>query len=181
MRRFYISDLHFGHKNILTYDNRPYFSVSEMDENLINNWNNVVDKDDFVYILGDVSWYGKLKEDEILNRLNGDKILIRGNHDDNTTSSYYFQVADYMEVKDGDKKVVLSHYPILSFNGMHHGAIHLYGHVHRLPEWNMANHHYAELSELYGRPIMAANVGCMMEYMDYTPRTLKEIEVALGW
>ena len=54
--KFYISDLHFGHKNILAFDNRPFFTLSEMEETLINNWNNRATKNDEVYILGDMFW-----------------------------------------------------------------------------------------------------------------------------
>ena len=57
---FYIADMHFGHKNIIRYDNRPFGSVEEMDKALIQLWNETVGSDDIVYILGDFSWY---KED----------------------------------------------------------------------------------------------------------------------
>ena len=53
---FVTSDLHFGHKNIIKYENRPFKDVEEMDQKLIENWNNKVGKDDTVYILGDFSW-----------------------------------------------------------------------------------------------------------------------------
>ena len=78
---FFTSDLHFGHKNIIRFDNRPFFSVEEMDKTLIENWNRKVSEDDTVYILGDISWYNDEKTTEIFAGLNGHKILIKGNHD----------------------------------------------------------------------------------------------------
>ena len=81
MAIFYISDTHFGHKNVLKYDNRPYFTVAEMDADLIRRWNNAVKPTDTVYHLGDFSWLKPAEESEILQQLNGTKILIRGNHD----------------------------------------------------------------------------------------------------
>jgi calcineurin-like phosphoesterase family protein len=54
-KNFYIADLHFGHWNIVRYDNRPFESIEEMDNALIRNWNNVVSDEDTVYILGDIS------------------------------------------------------------------------------------------------------------------------------
>ena len=78
---FYISDLHFGHKNIIAFDNRPFKTVEEMDEVLISNWNQTVSSGDHVYILGDLCW-GKAKDwPAVLERLSGNKHLIRGNHD----------------------------------------------------------------------------------------------------
>lgn len=59
-KNYYISDLHFGHYNIMRFDNRPFNSVEEMDKALIDNWNSVVSEGDTVYILGDFCW---LKED----------------------------------------------------------------------------------------------------------------------
>ena len=72
----FISDLHFGHKNIIRFDNRPFQSVEEMDETLITNWNNKINKNDTAYILGDISWYPKDKTAEILSTLKGNKYLI---------------------------------------------------------------------------------------------------------
>ena len=77
----FISDLHFGHNNIIRFDNRPFQSVEEMDETLISNWNNKINKNDTVYILGDISWYPKDKTAEILSTLKGNKYLLTGNHD----------------------------------------------------------------------------------------------------
>ena len=54
---YFISDLHFGHLNIIRLDNRPFTTLEEMDNKLIENWNNTVTRDDTIYILGDFSWY----------------------------------------------------------------------------------------------------------------------------
>lgn len=79
--RFWISDTHFGHKNIIEYCDRPFKSVSHMNETLIENWNNVVSDEDTVYHLGDVALGPWDEWDGILTRLNGRKILVVGNHD----------------------------------------------------------------------------------------------------
>ena len=78
--KFYISDLHFGHKNILSFDNRPFFTLSEMEQVLISNWNSRVEKNDEVYILGDMFWRNE-EATRILSELKGRKYLILGNHD----------------------------------------------------------------------------------------------------
>lgn len=75
---FYISDLHFGHKNAIKFDNRPFSSVEEMNEILVQRWNKVVHPEDTVYVLGDFFW--KRKDMLIyLPRLSGKIILICGN------------------------------------------------------------------------------------------------------
>lgn len=79
--RFFISDTHFGHKNIIRFCDRPFADVDEMNEALIDNWNNVVGEDDTVYHLGDVALGPWVEWDSILTRLNGYKVLVVGNHE----------------------------------------------------------------------------------------------------
>lgn len=79
--RFFTSDTHFGHKNIIRYSNRPFRDVSHMNEMLIKNWNDTVGPDDTVYHLGDVALGPWEAWDNVLTRLNGYKILVVGNHD----------------------------------------------------------------------------------------------------
>ena len=77
----YISDLHFGHFNIIRFDMRPFESIEEMDRELVKRWNDVVDKDDQVYVLGDMFWKKADEAIPILKELKGNKFLVRGNHD----------------------------------------------------------------------------------------------------
>jgi calcineurin-like phosphoesterase family protein len=81
MAIWFTSDLHFGHKSVIEYCQRPFSSVEEMDEALINNWNKLVQPSDLVYLLGDIFFHKKQRSDEISARLAGQKILIKGNHD----------------------------------------------------------------------------------------------------
>ena len=85
---YFISDTHFNHKNIIKYCNRPYKSVEEMNKVLIENWNRVVKDADVIYHLGDFALYD---EEELFNKLNGNIILIRGNHD-RKSASYYEKI-----------------------------------------------------------------------------------------
>lgn len=175
--KFYIADTHFGHKNIIRYDNRPFKSVADMDDAIIKNWNKVVGSNDIVYILGDISWYDDKRTAAIFNSLNGSKILIKGNHDriNKEVESCFERICDYLEVQDGDEKVVMSHYPMPFWNGQFRDTVHLYGHVHNSHQWNICENWKSELKQLQDIPMRMYNVGCMMKYMDYTPRTLDYI------
>jgi calcineurin-like phosphoesterase family protein len=78
---FLISDTHFSHNNIITYENRPFKDIDEMDEYMIHKWNSVVSTNDIVFHLGDVCICGATRAEFLLKRLNGRKLLIDGNHD----------------------------------------------------------------------------------------------------
>ena len=179
-KNFYISDLHFGHWNIVRYDNRPFKSIEEMDNTLIENWNKVVSNEDMVYILGDISWHDENKTAEIFKQLNGIKVLIRGNHDNirggSELAKCFTSTQDYAELYlDKKHKIIMSHYPILFWNGQFRNTIHLYGHVHNSHQWNMCESWAEEMRQLQDIPGQMYNVGCMMPWMNYTPRTLDEI------
>ena len=179
-KNFYISDLYFGHWNIIRYDNRPFKSIEEMDNALIENWNKVVSNKDMVYILGDISWHDENKTVEIFKQLNGIKVLIRGNHDNikggSELAKCFTSTQDYAELYlDKKNKVIMSHYPILFWNGQFRNSIHLYGHVHNSHQWNMCESWAEEMRQLQDIPGQMYNVGCMMPWMNYTPRTLDEI------
>lgn len=177
-RKLYIADWHYGHVNCLRFDNRPWHDIREANQELIRRWNEAVADDDIVYILGDMFWCKSEDALPILDQLNGEKILIKGNHDrcDNKRfKARFLVVADYMEIDDNGKKVVLCHYPIPCFKNHFYGWYHLYGHVHSSFEWNMMEHVKHEMTALYDKQCQMYNVGAMMPYIDYTPRTLDEI------
>ena len=177
---FYIADLHFGHKNIIRYDNRPFKTVEEMDKALIERWNRAVSKEDFVFILGDISWYDDEKTADIFEQLNGTKVIVRGNHDNikpNTRLARCFSgTQSYYEYYYNKKnKVIMCHYPIPCFKNHFYGWFHLCGHTHISFEHNMMENDKFEIKALYDRPCNMYNVGCMHPWMNYTPRTLSEI------
>ena len=122
---YYISDCHFFHQNILRLTNRPYNTVEEMNEDIISRWNSRVTNDDDVYILGDMFFkFDDIQQvKDILNRLNGKKHLIKGNHDrflKQIRWQDYFESFDlYKEIADGDRCVILFHYPIEEWNGFY--------------------------------------------------------------
>lgn len=75
------ADLHLGHTNIITYCDRPYETVHEMNEDIIRRWNDQVQPADLVWILGDVCM-GQLADTiPLIGRLNGMKMICPGNHD----------------------------------------------------------------------------------------------------
>lgn len=152
-----------------------------MNEVLVTRWNQAVDPGDVVYVLGDMFWCKSSEAVPVLRQLSGTKILIRGNHDRSNDGAFikqFAKVTDYMEVDDEGRKVVLCHYPIPCFKNHYYGWYHLYGHVHTSFEWNMMQHDRYLMEELYGKECRMYNVGAMLTYMNYTPRTLDEILTA---
>lgn len=137
--------------------------------------------DDEVFILGDISWYNATKTIEIVKSLNGIKHLIVGNHDkkllrNRDLQSLFVEITDYKELSLPDNKgIVLCHYPIPCFNRHYYGWYHLYGHVHNSFEWNMMLQTKWQMTALYDRSCEMYNVGRMLDYMGFTPRTLDEI------
>lgn len=133
MKTFLISDTHFGHGNILTFLNpdgtkvRDFSSVEEMNETMIENWNKTIGPQDKVYHLGDVLFTKKWL-DLIMPRLNGNKVLIKGNHDNLKLSQYaqYFKEVRAYWVLD---KFVLSHVP-LHPKSVTRWKANIHGHLH---------------------------------------------------
>ena len=179
---YFTSDLHIGHKNIIEFDNRPFSSVEEMNEELVKRWNNKVKPGDLVYCLGDLFWKGDSDfVQRTLKQLYGNIILIRGNHDsflhNADNKKFLATVKDYDDIKvtlqNGEiRRCILSHYPIHFYNGHYHGTIMLYGHVHSTHENNLVNQYARWLNE-NRCPVEMYNVGCM--HWNYEPVTLDEI------
>ena len=120
--RYYISDLHFFHQNLnLGMDCRGFTDYETMNEYMIMKWNKKVRKHDEVVILGDLSIAKGKATNEILRRLNGKLYMIVGNHDkflkDKEFDTTRFRwIKDYAELNENNRKVILSHYPIMFYN-----------------------------------------------------------------
>ena len=173
---YYIADMHFGHQNVLRFDARPFESVEDMDETIIRNWNARVTDEDTVYVLGDAFWKNEAGSMAIFSRLKGHKHLIRGNHDrvHGKLGKLWESIEHYAEITDGNTQVVMCHYPIPFYKGQFYGGVMLYGHVHNSQDWELLKK-CQQLTWEAGRPSHLINVGCMMPYMNYAPRTLVEI------
>ncbi len=135
---WHISDTHFGHNNIIKYSNRPYSSVDEMNEMMIQEWNKLVKPGDNVYHNGDFAFMPFPKFKNLLMRLNGNIHLVYGNHDkmireherELLQQGKIVSIQHYKELKIGGQMIVLFHYGMRVWNKSHHGSILLYGHSH---------------------------------------------------
>lgn len=130
---FFTSDHHFGHRGIIKYSERPFENADEMDEALIDNWNEVVAPRDQVYHLGDFSFRRPEDSAHIASRLNGRIHILLGNHDRLKPKFYeeHFEwVKRYYELKIDGRKIVLCHYPFDTWNRSHYGSWSLHGHCH---------------------------------------------------
>lgn len=138
---WFTSDTHFGHKNILTFCERPFNSVEEMDNAIIERWNSKVGKDDIVFHLGDFAFASNKRWQELIYKLNGKVYLILGNHDvvrwpGTYTMQLFDRVENQMMLKiDNKYNVYLNHFPFLCYDGTYRNpedcTIQLHGHVHQ--------------------------------------------------
>ena len=134
MKTFLISDTHFGHANILTFKRldgsslRDFPDIQHHDEYLIDQWNSTVKPEDKVYHLGDVGFKNFTVLGSILSRLNGTKVLIRGNHDNFKLAQYqqYFKDVRASHTLD---KFVLTHIPIHP-QSVERWTANIHGHLH---------------------------------------------------
>jgi calcineurin-like phosphoesterase family protein len=182
MNTWFTSDMHFGHANIIRYSNRPFRDLDHMHAGLIDRWNEVVQPEDTVWVLGDVAM-GIIDESlAFVGRLNGHKLLLAGNHDrcwafhgpKHEPWIQRYQDAGFDGIHQGQMPldveghtVELCHFPYrgdsqyedryLEARPVDNGAWLLHGHVH-------------ETWKQWGRMI---NVGC--DVWDYRPVAASEL------
>lgn len=145
---FATSDQHFGHRNIIKYENRLIRmgfkqdltptdeQLKQHDKELIRRHNSVVGKNDLTLMLGDITLSSDPeKVKELMNRLNGYKLLVYGNHDQwyqGQKFDEFTMIVPYLEFKYKKKFVVACHYPMESWNRAHHGSYMLFAHCHSM-------------------------------------------------
>jgi len=154
------SDQHFFHKNIIEFSGRPYENVKQMNEYLIANYNDYVEKDDICIWVGDVGFKGNTFINELLDQCNGYKILVVGNHDFNGKKlrrlnfdeTHLIYTIDYP-----DTSLVFTHYPMYNIPYPH---VNIHGHLHVFPDPD-------------SKHPLHINVNC--EVQEYRPRLLNDI------
>ena len=158
---FLTADMHFGHTNILKYENRPFATIEDMDAAIIKNWNRVISKNDKVIVAGDVSFYNKEKTAEIIQQLHGKKILVKGNHDKRPNQWWvdcgFDEVSNYPIIYK--EWFIIQHEPPTYINDAM-PFFWIYGHVHS--------------TDMY--KTITKNTACAcVERWDYTPVELEKI------
>ena len=194
--RYYIADLHFCHSNLnQCMDRRGFESVDAMNEYMIRQWNSRVRPGDEVVILGDFCLSRDTAEvNTLIRRLMGKKYLIIGNHDKYLENKQFDRnafkwIEHYKELNDNKRKIILSHYPIMCYNGQYRRngegepkVYMLYGHVHNTFDEYIVNEHIKQISrhkrtvrdssDMVSIPCQMINCFCM--FSDYVPLTLDE-------
>ena len=193
---YFISDPHFFHENVIRFDKRPFTCIEQMNAQMRDWWNNTVSEKDRIYILGDFIWLPPSDPEYIkfTKSLNGKKVLIKGNHDNvekfsSELKNCFEDIQNRKEIKLNKKRIIMDHYPLMMYrhdtdsNVFHfHGHTHITGEQDWVEKWTRALIFNRGMGTPTGQII---NVGCMMPYMNYIPRTFEEIIEAgkekYGW
>ena len=146
---YFTSDLHFCHDRKFIYEPRGFTCIDDMNEDIVENWNNTVRSIDTVYLLGDIMLNDNKTGIELLKSLNGDIRIILGNHDTSSRISLYAKCKNiksilYADVLNyGKYHFYLSHYPTLTGNiereSITQGTLNLFGHTHQKDNFYMDN------------------------------------------
>lgn len=215
-KAWFTSDLHFSHPSTLYFhperreaagvtleelQEDKVKAIQKFDEWLINKWNNIIKKKDFVYILGDFCLGNKERTKYILSRLNGRKFLVIGNHDKSCRGleNYFEWVGDIKEVKFTHNQypfinpeetfaVELCHFPMLTWNRRPHGTCHLHAHCHgSLDKFNeysqelrfdvgldskMGNLNFIDLETVYSKMIEIRNSTDSKTFEEHTEKLM---------
>jgi calcineurin-like phosphoesterase family protein len=169
---FFTADQHFGHANIIKHCGRPFSKSAEMDEALLDKWNSCIGHNDTIYIIGDLFFRNTTFAQDYLNRMNGKKHMIIGNHDKDWMKrvdlpSFFESMSHMLELSDGSHRITLCHYPMMTWNGAAKGSYMIHGHIH--------NNTNAEYFKLICAMPNILNAG--VDINDFRPVTFKELLV----
>lgn len=178
---WFTSDLHFGHRNVIRFCDRPYENEKEMGEKLIENWNSCVGDNDIVFVLGDTFWFNDSRSiKKVLDQLKGKTIyMLPGNHDD---FEHYHRVDTerivlcpdvvvlWLQEYNSSKKfeIWMSHYPMMTWPHRDNGVWQLFGHIHSKPNKNIG---VDQDLPLHWNQM---DVGC--DYWNYKPVSMETLQ-----
>jgi len=125
---WFTADEHYGHTKVIKYSNRPFKNIKDMNENIINNFNSVVGKQDITIHAGDFCWLNKAEDvyRQYVSNLNGNHVLLIGSHDHWQPASAKYIWRKRIE----GQLVVVCHYAMLTWECSHYGSWQLFGHSH---------------------------------------------------
>lgn len=131
---WFSSDFHFGHGNILKYDNRPFDTIQKHDAILLNTLQTLITPGDVFFFLGDFALAPLAYMDWLISNIPGEKFFIRGNHDKKATIKLYNKYGTYLgeqcKIAINSQKIILNHYAMLTWDEAHRGSWQLHGHSH---------------------------------------------------
>jgi calcineurin-like phosphoesterase family protein len=165
----FIADLHFGHVNMAK--KRGFATVEEHDEHIIAKWNSVVHKRDITYILGDVTM--EKAEYDVLNRLNGRKYVVLGNHDKLGHTRKLLEYVDSVTGMMKYKGVILTHCPIHSMELEYRFKHNIHGHIHE----KLVMKKVTLMGFTVFNRVDRRYHGVSCEQVDYTPKTLEQLGI----
>lgn len=207
--KYYIADMHFFHEKIIhRMDNRQFNSIEQMHEYMIYKWNNKVNQNDQVFILGDLSFGNIQQTEHILRQLKGKLYMIRGNHDKvideaSFDASRFEWIKDYAEIQDNVRDmygkistvaVILCHYPIMMYKGQYKTdsvtgqpkVYMMHGHIHDTMDNKLLDRYKLITRQTLVQPkdnsgvmpIQCNIINCFCMFSDYTPLSLQEWIIA---
>ena len=170
---FIIADTHFGHLSIIKYEGRPFSSIDEMDDFMVEKWNSVVKPGDDVLHLGDLTYHNQSKSKAIIARLNGNIDMIWGNHDKHSEKWYQdlgirslHRIKRWTSFKN--ERIVFTHFPLCQPFSFPY-ACNIHGHLHSVGGY---------FNKRLWTPF---NYNASAELIDYTPIKLGEILKAIDF
>ena len=178
MKLWFTSDSHFGHYNIIKYAGRPFASVQEMDEAMVQGWNERVKPEDHVYHLGDVTMKRPKYSMGVLGRLNGHKRLVRGNHDIYKTKEYLeagFEEIYGIRVIDN---LLFTHIPVHP-ESLGRFKANVHGHIHEKVYPPITKYKYVNDQLDLTRPYIVPYINISVEQTNYHPVDIEWIRAKI--
>ncbi len=167
---WFTSDLHLGHRAAINMCERNFETVDEMNKTLIRNFNACVKKNDTVYILGDIAHRTPVEEvNQLISKLNGHKILCKGNHDKKYDETLFEGIYDFLEIAVNGINISLMHYPMMEWPKSRRGSLHLHGHIHSKGAYNL---------QQKNEGILRYDVG--VDANGYYPVSIEQVKTFLG-
>lgn len=168
MGLFFSADLHFGHINCIAHCNRPFKNIEDMDETIINNWNDKIGKRDTTYVVGDFTFRSGKHVQEYVDSLNGEIVLISGNHDEKNQQikEVFGECPQILRIKYYKQRIILCHYQLANWQGKTRDV---------MPSWNLFGHAHGT-TPLHKIEPRSMDVG--VDCNSFTPLSFEEIKQA---